>query len=86
MRAFLVLTCGTVGAVFVTAAGIITALFAGMGHAGELGRSALTLAVWCLGFGIAFLIILYVGHRTGVLEPLNPAPAMKPAKESSHDA
>lgn len=69
MRAFLTLTCGTVGATFITAAGIITVLFAGMGHAGDLGRSALTLAAWCTGFGVAFLTILYVGLKAGVLQP-----------------
>ncbi|GJE47283.1 hypothetical protein GOFOIKOB_0304 [Methylobacterium tardum] len=78
MRALLVLMCGTVGGTMITAAGIVTVLFACMGHAGDLGRSAITLACWTLGFGFAFLVVSLVGVATGVLEPTAPA-----AKEAS---
>ncbi|MGU3466409.1 hypothetical protein ACLBXO_16305 [Methylobacterium sp. C33D] len=78
MRALLVLMCGTVGGTMITAAGIVTVLFACMGHAGDLGRSAFVLATWTLGFGLAFLVVSLIGVATGVLEPLN-----KPAKEGS---
>jgi hypothetical protein len=44
MRAFLTLTCGTVGATFVTASFLTTILFALMGHAGELALAAFVLS------------------------------------------
>ena len=72
MRAFLTLTAGTVGACLVTAAGLTTALFAFAGRALDLAVAAFTLATWSLGFGLAFLVIAFVGHASGVLEPTTP--------------
>lgn len=72
MRAFLAITCGTVGAIFVTAAAITTLLFAFSGHAGELALAAFVVAEWALAFGLVFLVIAYLADVAGVLEPMNP--------------
>lgn len=72
MRAFLTLVAGTVGAVFVTAAALTSILFVCTGHARDLALAAFTLAVWCIGFGLAFLIVAFLGHATGALEPTTP--------------
>ncbi len=72
MRAFLAITCGTVGATLVTAAFLTTILFALMGHAGALALAAFVVAEWALVFGLVFLTIAYVAHAGGVLEPINP--------------
>lgn len=44
MRAFLALTCGTVGATLVTAAFLTTLMFAFAGHAGALALAAFVVA------------------------------------------
>lgn len=80
MRALLVLTCGTVGGTFVTAAALTSILFVCTGHARNLALVAYTLACWSLVFGGVFLVVAFVGHCTGVTEPLN-----HPAKEGSVD-
>ncbi|MGU3449717.1 hypothetical protein [Methylobacterium sp. 391_Methyba4] len=72
MRAFLAITCGTVGATLVTAAFLTTILFALMGHAGTLALAAFVLSEWALAAGLVFLVIAYVAHAGGVLEPVNP--------------
>ncbi|UIN36930.1 hypothetical protein [Methylobacterium oryzae] len=72
MRALLAITCGTVGATFVTAAAITTLLFAFAGHAGELALAAFVVAEWSLAFGFVFLVIAFLAHAGGVLEPINP--------------
>ncbi|WP_449410057.1 hypothetical protein [Methylobacterium komagatae] len=73
MRALLTIICGTVGGVFISAAAITSILFVCTGHFDDLARAAFVLAVWALGFGLAFLIVAFVGHATGVLEPTTPA-------------
>ena len=72
MRAFLTIVAGTVGATFVTASFITTILFALMGHAGELALAAFVVSEWALVAGLVFLVIAYVAHAGGVLEPVNP--------------
>ncbi|SFU51781.1 MULTISPECIES: hypothetical protein [unclassified Methylobacterium] len=71
MRAFLAITCGTVGATLVTAAFLTTLMFAFAGHAGALALAAFVVAEWALVFGFVFLTIAYVAHAGGVLEPMN---------------
>lgn len=78
MRAFLTIICGTVGGTLISAAAITTILFLCTGHLRDLAVAAYVLAVWCLGFGLAFLVIAFVGVAAGVLEPVNA-----PAKEGS---
>jgi len=73
MRAFLTIICGTVGGVFISAAAITSILFVCAGHARDLAVAAYVLAVWALGFGLAFLVIAFVGVAAGVLEPTAPA-------------
>lgn len=72
MRAFLILTCGTVGATCVTAAFLTTLLFAFAGHAGELALAAFVVAEWSLAFGLLFLLIAYLSDVAGIPEPINP--------------
>lgn len=69
MRALLATSCGTVGGTMISAAGIVTYLFAFMGHAGDLARAAFTLAAWATGFGVAFLVVALIGVTANVTEP-----------------
>ena len=68
MRPILSLMCGTVGACLITAAGLVSVIFAAMGQAGELAAAAFLLAGWGAGFGIAFVGLAVLGHVTGVIE------------------
>ena len=72
MRAFLTIICGTVGGVFISAAMLTSILFVCAGHARDLAVAAYVLAVWALGFGLTCLVVAFVGHATGVLEPTTP--------------
>lgn len=73
MRALLTIICGTVGGTLISAAAITTILFLCTGHLQDLAVAAYVLAVWCIGFGLAFLAVAFLGHATGVLEPATPA-------------
>lgn len=73
MRPILSLMCGTVGACLITAAGLVSVIFAAMGHASELAAAAFLLAGWGACSGIAFVGLAVLGHVTGVIE--SPAPS-----------
>lgn len=73
MRAFLTIICGTVGGTLISAAMLTSILFVCAGHARELVVAAYVLAVWCVGFDLAFLVVAFVGVAAGVLDSTTPA-------------